>query len=287
MADTELGAFLAARRARLTPGDVGLVSSGTRRVTGLRREEVAVLAGVSVDYYTRLEQGRERNPSASVLDAVARALDLGPDAREHLFRLADASPGSVPTSARQHVAPSLRELLDAWPDTPAIIVDRRLDLLARNALADAFYRDFAEADNIVRMTFLDPAGATFFADWPRAAEACVANLRLALGHDPHDRRALDLVEEVSAVSREFRRLWERHDVRGKTHEAKTFRHGEVGELTLSYHAFDVRGAAGQQLIVYRAEPHSPSADALRMLGALAASDTAIPGRAVRSWPGCR
>ncbi|MEV6814369.1 helix-turn-helix transcriptional regulator [Micromonospora sp. NPDC051296] len=271
MPTTALGAFLTARRARLTPGDVGLVSSGARRVAGLRREEVAVLAGVSVDYYTRLEQGRERNPSSSVLAAVARALDLGPDAHDHLFRLAGLSPGSAPTPARPQVGQSLRELLDAWPDTPAVVIDRRLDLLAGNALADAFYADFTEADNLVRMTFLDPAGTTFFADWRRAAEACVANLRLALGHDPHDRRARELVEEMGAASAEFRRLWGRHDVQGKTHEAKTFRHGAVGELTLSYHAFDVRDAPGQQLIVYRAEPHSRSAEALRLLGTLAVS----------------
>ncbi|MFF0722699.1 helix-turn-helix domain-containing protein [Micromonospora sp. NPDC003816] len=271
MPTTALGAFLTARRARLTPGDVGLVSSGTRRVAGLRREEVAVLAGVSVDYYTRLEQGRERNPSSSVLAAVARALDLGPDAHDHLYRLAGLAPGSTPTPARPQVGQSLRELLDAWPDTPAVVIDRRLDLLAGNALADAFYADFAEADNLVRMAFLDPAGTTFFADWRRTAEACVANLRLALGHDPHDRRARELVAQVGAASPEFRRLWGRHDVQGKTHEAKTFRHSAVGELTLSYHAFDVRDAPGQQLIVYRAEPHSRSAEALRLLGTLAVS----------------
>ncbi|MEV0609499.1 helix-turn-helix transcriptional regulator [Polymorphospora rubra] len=240
MPATALGAFLTARRARLTAGGVGLVSSGTRRVAGLRREEVALLAGVSVDYYTRLEQGRERNPSSSVLAAVARALDLGPDAHDHLFRLAGLSPGSAPTPARPQVGQRLRELLDAWPVTPAVVIDRRLDLPAGNALADAFYADFTEADNLVRRTFLDPAGTTFFADWRRAAEACVANLRLTLGHDPHDRRARELVEEMDAARAEFRRLWGRHDVQGKTHEAKTFRHGAVGELTLSSHAFDVR-----------------------------------------------
>ncbi|MGC5033577.1 helix-turn-helix domain-containing protein [Micromonospora sp. DT229] len=271
MSTTALGAFLTARRARLTPDDVGLVSTGTRRVAGLRREEVAVLAGVSVDYYTRLEQGRERHPSRSVLAAVARALDLEPDAHDHLFRLAGLSPGEQPTPARPRVEQSLRDLLDAWPDTPAFVLDRRLDLLAGNALADAFYADFTQADNLVRMTFLDPAGPRFFADWRRAAKTCVANLRLALGHDPQDRQVRELVEEVSAASAEFRRWWGRHEVQGKTHEPKTFRHGAVGELTLSYHAFDVREAPGQQLIVYRAQPDSRSAEALRLLGTLAAS----------------
>ncbi|BCJ49892.1 transcriptional regulator [Actinoplanes sp. NBRC 14428] len=265
MVETRLGAFLAARRARLTPGDAGLPTTGVRRVAGLRREEVAVLAGVSADYYTRLEQGRERNPSPSVLDAIARALQLEPDAREHLFRLADAPIGDVPAPQRPQVARGLRELLDAWPDTPAVVINRRLDVLARNAIAEAFYADFARADNYARMTFLDPYGRTFFADWPRAAQSCVANLRLALGHDPHDRSALDLVAELSERAPEFRELWERNDVRGKTHEAKTFRHSAVGELTLSHHAFDVRGSADQQLIVYQAEPSSRSAEALRLL----------------------
>jgi transcriptional regulator with XRE-family HTH domain len=271
MPSSELGTFLVARRAQVQPGDVGVVSSGVRRVAGLRREEVAMLAGVSVDYYTRLEQGRERHPSASVLDAVSRALDLDFHAREHLFRLADIAPASAPLPSRSRVDPNLLSLLDAWPDTPAIIIDRRLNLLARNTLAEAFYADFDAADNIVRMTFLDPAGRTFFVDWQRAAEACVANLRLALGHDPHDRLVLALVTELSAASPEFRRLWGRNDVRGKTHEAKTFRHSDLGELTLTYHAFDVRSAPGQQLIVYRAEPSSSSAEALRLLGTLAAT----------------
>jgi transcriptional regulator with XRE-family HTH domain len=268
MAQTRLGAFLVARRARLTPDDVGMPSTGTRRVAGLRREEVAVLAGVSADYYTRLEQGRERNPSRTVLDAIARALDLRPDAREHLFRMADTPVGTAPAPAHPQVARGLRDLLDAWPDTPAIVMNHRLDLLARNTLADAFYRDFVSAGNYARMTFLDPTGRTFFADWERAAQAGVANLRLALGRDPHDRPALELVAELTARAPEFRSLWIRNDVRGKTHEAKTFRHSAVGELTLSYHAFDVRGAADQQLIVYQAEPNSRSADALKLLGLL-------------------
>ncbi|MFD6949161.1 transcriptional regulator [Nocardiopsis sp. TSRI0078] len=275
MPHTELGAFLTARRARLGPDDVGLASSGTRRVSGLRREEVAVLAGVSADYYTRLEQGRERHPSASVLNAVARALGLEPDARDHLFRLAGISPEHLPAPARPRVDAHLRMLLDAWPDTPAMVIDRRLDLLATNALADALYADFAEADNLARMAFLDPVGEVFFVDWQRTARACVAGLRLALGHDPHDRRVLELVEEAGRDSSRFRELWEEHEVRGKSHEGKEFRHSAVGGLTLSSHVFDVRGQDGLQLVVYRAEPDSPDFRALRLLGSLAA-DPARP-----------
>ncbi|WP_410675264.1 helix-turn-helix domain-containing protein [Amycolatopsis sp. cmx-4-68] len=265
---TDLGRFLAARRARLGPDDVGLVSHGRRRVPGLRREEVAVLAGVSADYYTRLEQGRERTPSASVLDGIARALDLGPDAREHLFRLADVPIGDR-SPIGDRVDDDLRQLLAEWPHSPAVIVNRRLDLLARNTIADTLYSDFAETGNLARMTFLDPAGRTFFAAWDRAAEACVAHLRLALGHHPGDRRILTLTEDLAAADDAFRRLWARHDVRGKTHEAKRFRHSAVGELTLSYRTFDVRGASGQQLILYRAAPNSRDADAVRLLGMLA------------------
>jgi transcriptional regulator with XRE-family HTH domain len=268
MPETDLGKFLTARRARLVPDDVGLVSHGRRRVAGLRREEVAVRAGVSVDYYARLEQGRERAPSASVLDGVARALDLGPEAREHLFRLAD-----VPISDREplvdRVDDDLCQLLAEWPHLPAVIVNRRLDLLARNTIADALYSDFAETDNLARMTFLDPAGRTFFAAWDRAAKACVAHLRLALGYCPDDLLTLALTEELAAADDDFRWLWGRHDVRGKTHEAKQFRHSAVGDLTLAYRTFDVRGASGQQLIVYRAAPNSRDADAVRLLGMLA------------------
>lgn len=248
MAVTDLGRFLASRRARLGPGDVGIPSYGRRRVSGLRREEVAVLAGVSADYYTRLEQGRERAPSAAVLNGIARALDLGPDGREHLFRLADVADRARHTD---RVDQDLRDLLAEWPYQPAVVLNRRLDMLARNAMADALYSDFAEAGNLARMTFTDPAGRGFFVDWDRAAEACVAHLRLASGHDSGDRRLRELIDELVATD-DFRALWERHDVRGKSTGAKRFRHSAAGEMTLLYRAFDVRGAAGQQLVVYRA-----------------------------------
>ncbi|WP_346618375.1 helix-turn-helix transcriptional regulator [Blastococcus montanus] len=271
MTSGDLAAFLVARRARLRPADVGLVSSGVRRVEGLRREEVALLAGVSVDYYTRLEQGRERHPSAAVLRGLSQALRLDREACDHLFRLAGVPTGGPVAPAPATVDPHLRVLLDSWPDTPAMVIDRVLDVLALNSLAEQLYADFATADNIARMTFLDPAGRTFFADWSRAADACVANLRHALGCDQHDPGLHALVGELTRGSAEFRSRWPRNDVRGKTQEAKTFDHRGVGLLTLTHHTFEVRAAPGQQLVVYGAEPGSTSAGALRLLGALAAT----------------
>ncbi|MEV1128775.1 helix-turn-helix transcriptional regulator [Agromyces sp. NPDC049794] len=271
MATSALGTFLSARRAALTPEEAGVRWSGVRRVPGLRREEVAMLAGVSVDYYARLEQGRELHPSASVLDALCRALDLDGDARQHLFRLAGAAPGVSPTPAEERVDRSLLALMDAWPETPAFVINRRLDILARNALATALYSAFESSENLARMAFLDPAATTFFDDWQRTVEASVANLRLALGFDAHDVATRALVRDLREGSQRFRELWEGNDARGKTQEAKTFVHADVGRLTLEYHAFDVRSAPGQQLIVYRAEPGSPSDNGLRLLGSIAAT----------------
>ncbi|MGW5770790.1 helix-turn-helix transcriptional regulator [Streptomyces longwoodensis] len=272
MDDNHLGAFLRARRAGLTPRDVDMVSHGTRRVAGLRREEVAVLAGVNADYYTRLEQGRERNPSPQVLDALARALRLDGDARTHLFRLAGGAPGaeaSVHTAAG--VSPALRQLMDGYPHTPAFVLGRTLDVLATNALADALFTPFDPADNLARMIFLDPAGRHFYADWERAAQAAVANLREGAGLDPDNPHLRRLVRELTAHSTEFDRLWSAHGVRGKSRDAKNLHHPEVGPLALTYQAFDVRDAPGQQLVIYHAEPGSPSARALGLLGSLHAT----------------
>ncbi|MFD0485562.1 helix-turn-helix domain-containing protein [Kineococcus sp. GCM10028916] len=273
MSSTDLGAFLKARRGHVQPGDVGIKTLSGRRVTGLRREEVAMLAGVSVDYYTRLEQGRERNPSPVVLNAIAGALDLDADLREHVFRLADLVP-VIRNTVRDAVDESLEELLAAWSHTPAIVINRQLDILASNELADALYSGFTETSNIALMTFLDPAGRDFFTDWDRASETCVANVRLALGYAHTHERVQELVATLHEASAEFRRLWARHDVRGKTHEAKFFRHPEVGDLELDYNAFDVRSAPGQQLIVYRAAVGTPSADKLCLLESLAATRAA-------------
>ncbi|PRY65919.1 helix-turn-helix protein [Glaciihabitans tibetensis] len=270
MSPTDLGIFLKARRGHVGPDDVGLTSQPGRRVSGLRREEVAMLAGVSVDYYTRLEQGREKNPSPAVLNALSRALNLDADLREHVFRLAGLAPSPF-QPLQKSVSPSLKDLLASWSHTPALIINRQLDILAKNELAEALYADFSTVDNIVRMTFIDPAGRGFFADWTRAAETCVANLRLALGHPSSHEAVLALVAETHAASAEFRALWARHDVRGKTHEAKAFHHREVGDLLLSYNAFDVRSSPGQQLVVYQAAAGTASADKLQLLGTLVAT----------------
>lgn len=247
-------------------------SYGARRVAGLRREEVGVLAGVNADYYTRLEQGRERNPSPQVLDALSRALRLDGDARAHLYRLAGAAPDDRPAGhAAERVAPALRQLMDGYPNTPAFVMNRTLDLLATNALADALFAPFEPPDNLARMTFLDPAGRLFYAEWDRAAQATVANLRQAAGYDPDDARLRKLVRQLTEHSPEFTRLWNSHTVRGKTRDAKNLHHPAVGPLALTYQAFDVRDAPGQQLVIYHAEPGSLSAQSLSLLGSVQAT----------------
>ncbi|MGW1894736.1 helix-turn-helix transcriptional regulator [Streptomyces sp. NPDC002004] len=271
MTDNHLGEFLRARRAALLPQDVGMASYGVRKVAGLRREEVAVLAGVNADYYTRLEQGRERRPSAQVLDALGRALRLGPDAHAHLHRLAGTAPSTPITHATDRVGPALRQLMDGCPGAPAFVINRTLDVLAANALAEALYSPFEQADNLARMTFLDPAGRQFYARWGHTAQATVGHLRQAVGLDSDNPRMRELVRALTEHSADFTRLWNSHAVRGKTQDAKHLLHPDVGPLTLTYQAFDVRDAPGQQLVFYQAESGSPSAQALNLLGSLHAT----------------
>ncbi|MFG2985742.1 helix-turn-helix transcriptional regulator [Streptomyces sp. NPDC048258] len=272
MPDNQLGEFLRARRAGLRPQDVGMPGHGVRRVTGLRREEVAVLAGVNADYYTRLEQGRERHPSAQVLDALGRALRLDPDAYAHLHQLAGTAP-AVPLTptAPDQIGPALRRLLDGYPGAPAFVINRALDVLAANALAEALYSPFDPADNLARMVFLDPAGRRFHTRWVHTARAVVGHLRQAAGLDPDNPRLRSLVRDLTEHSADFTRLWNTHAVRGKTSDVKHCLHPDVGPLTLTYQAFDVREAPGQQLVVYQAEPATPSAQALTLLGTLHAT----------------
>ncbi|MFC4563965.1 helix-turn-helix transcriptional regulator [Nocardiopsis mangrovi] len=272
MTDNHLGEFLRARRAALRPQDVGVASHGVRRVAGLRREEVAVLAGMNADYYTRLEQGRERHPSAQVLDALGGALRLDSHAHAHLHRLAGTTPGDrFAAHTTDRVGPALRQLMDGYPGAPAFVINPALDILAANALAEALHSPFEPADNLARMAFLDPAGRRFYTRWGRTAEAVVGHLRQSAGLDPDDPRLRALVDDLTEHSADFTRLWRSHIVRGKTQDTKHVLHPDVGALTLTYQSFDVRDAPGQQLIVYQAEPAGPSAQALSLLGSIHAT----------------
>ncbi|MFG2486933.1 helix-turn-helix transcriptional regulator [Streptomyces virginiae] len=274
MTSSDLGDFLRARRARLRPDDVGLVSYGRRRVAGLRREEVAVLAGMNSDYYARLEQGRERGPSPQILDAIGDALRLDEAAREHLFRLAGTAPDGGRRGARrprESIGAPLRQLLDGYTGTPAFVLNPATDVLVANALADALFSPFTQRDNLARMIFLDPAARSFFVLWDRAAEAVVVGLRHATGLDPHHPRLSALVRELGGSSPEFAELWVAHSVRGKTRDTKELDHPDVGPLSLAFESFAVLGAPGQQLVIYHAEPGSPSARGLALLGSLHAT----------------
>ncbi|OLR92833.1 helix-turn-helix domain-containing protein [Actinokineospora bangkokensis] len=270
MATTPLGDYLRNLRARVSPEQVGLPTTGVRRVPGLRREEVATLAGVSADYYVRLEQGRERNPSVQVLDALAAVLELDDDARLHLMHLAGVTPRPRAASV-ERVSPELVALMDAWPNQPALVLGRAYDVLAANQLGTALFGPAGET-NLVHKVFLDPAGRSFYADWDTIAANSVAGLRMAHGEAPDHPRLRALLTGMLDRSPEFARLWSRHTARGKTVERKHLVHPEVGDLHLHMQTFDVRAAPGQQLIVYHAEPGSPSAHNLALLGALAATE---------------
>ncbi|WP_141208862.1 helix-turn-helix transcriptional regulator [Streptomyces griseorubiginosus] len=263
---TPLGDFLRARREALKPQDVGLPEHGRRRVPGLRREEVALLAGVSSDYYMRLEQGRETSPSPQVIDAIADALHLDDEAHDHLRRLTRA-PRERRGIAAGHtrVSPQLLQLIDSWPETPAFILGPALDVLAHNALAAALHSGFQRFDNLARMIFLDPAGLTFYQDRDKAANSCVAELRAAYGHDPGSSRITEVVDTLCAKSPEFAELWARHEVKHKTQQAKNLAHPDVGDLQIQFSTFTVSGAPHQQLVVYQAEPASATAAAFTEL----------------------
>ncbi|MEV0529572.1 helix-turn-helix transcriptional regulator [Streptomyces sp. NPDC050439] len=276
MARSELGAYLTARRALVAPAEVNLPVSGHRRVSGLRREEVALLAGVSADYYVRLEQGRERSPSAQVLDALATALRLDEDGRLHLFRVAGVGPRVRAAAVADRVEPSLLALMDAWPHNPAVVHNRAYDVLASNTIADALFHGWAHSRNLMHVVFTDPAARAFYRDWYDVARNSVAGFRLGHGVAPDDPRVRQVLGELLERSPEFAELWARHDARGKALERKRFAHREVGPLTLTMQTFDVRSAPGQELVVYHAEPASPSSEALTLLGSLAATTRQEP-----------
>ncbi|WP_026178723.1 helix-turn-helix transcriptional regulator [Streptomyces hokutonensis] len=268
-----LGRFLRSRRERVSPADAGLPGSGRRRVPGLRRDEVAALAGVSAGYYSRLEQGRELSPSVRVLEAMARALRLGDEDRRELFRLARPTARRTKSPVRvERVRPHLRQLIESWTRTPAFVIGHAQDLLATNSLTDALYGDFAQRDNVLRMLFLDPAAKTFYRNAERAKDRAVADLQQTAASTPEDPRILELVGELSVRSAEFRSLWAREYTRVPPYEVKRMRHSVVGELELRHEALTIRSAPGQQLIILQAEPDSPSADALALLGSLSAPE---------------
>ncbi|HEY3712410.1 MAG TPA: helix-turn-helix transcriptional regulator [Amycolatopsis sp.] len=277
--EEELGEFLRSRRARVTPAEAGLgPGDGVRRVPGLRREEVARLAGVNVDYYVRLERGRRGNPSDSVLDAVARALRLNSTERAHLFAL--ARPGSARPARRavppQRVRPSVYRILEAHEPFPAMVLGRRMDVLAANRPARALYTDWealpGPSRNMLRFLFTDPAAREVMVDWATGAAQAVAHLRLYQGRHPGDPLLADLVADLSAADEDFRAWWGGRDVHQHTFGAKVFRHPAAGEFALEYELLGVLDDADQFLTLYTAEPGTDAAAAVQRLGSISFVD---------------
>ncbi|MGW1184690.1 helix-turn-helix transcriptional regulator [Streptomyces drozdowiczii] len=277
--DGELGDFLRSRRARISPEDVGLNSYGRRRVPGLRREEVAQLAGVSVDYYIRLEQGRGPSVSDAVLDAIARVLRLDETEHAHLRTVARPKARKASAPSVRRVRPGLRLLLDLFDRAPAFVLGRRMDVLAWNALGDAlngFSRMPAGERNMPRQAFLAPGARELYPDWPAVAAETVAHLRLDAGLHPDDKELAALVGELSVKSEDFRRLWADHQVKAKTYGVKRMVHPVVGELTLPYETLAVPGEPELSLVVYTPEPGSGTAERVALLASWSADERDAP-----------
>lgn len=278
----EVREFLMSRRAKITPELAGLPAGANRRVLGLRRTEVASLAGVSVEYYAKLERGAIAGASSSVLDAIARALQLDDTERSHLFNLARAADG-IPLSGRIRrratrnpvSRPSLQWALGTITEGIAFVRDQHQDLLATNDLGRAFYSpvigDGGRTPNLARFQFLDPASREFYPDWQVFAEMCVSIMRAEAGRDPNDKGLQDLVGELSTQSDTFRTLWGAHNVRTHGSGTKRFHHPVVGELTLAYEELAITADPGSVLMIYTAEPGSASAERLRLLASWAAT----------------
>lgn len=280
----EVREFLMTRRAKLSPEQAGLPAGPNRRVAGLRRSEVAALAGVSVEYYAKLERGAIAGASSSVLDAISRALQFDDTERAHLFDLARAADG-IPVSGRPRRRssknavnrPSLQWMLGAFTGGIAVVSNQYQDILATNELGRAFYAPVigsgGRTPNLARFQFLDPASRDFYPDWELFAGMCVAIMRARAGHDPGNRAFQDLVGELSTHSETFRTLWAAHDVRTHGTGTKRFNHPVVGELTLVYEELAVTAEPGLVLMVYTAEPGSPSAERLHLLASWAATES--------------
>ena len=276
---TEVRDFLSTRRAKLTPDQAGVPLYGQRRrVPGLRREEVAQLAGLSTDYYTRLEKGNLRGASDGVLEAIARALHLDDAERAHLFDLARAARAGAREPRRrvraEQVRPSIQHVLDAMTSAPAVVTNGRLDVVAGNALGRAVFsvvlEDPDRTTNMARFCFLDPRSADFYPDWEEIADATVAHLRTQAGRDPYNRALTDLVGELATRSDAFRTRWAAHDVRLHLTGAKRLRHPEVGDLDLVFDTMALPADPGLTLAVYTAEPASPTAEKLALLASWSA-----------------
>lgn len=284
---SEIRDFLTSRRAKLTPDQVGLPDYGLRRVPGLRREEVAVLAGVSVPYYTRLERGDMSGVSESVLEALSRALQLDDAERAHLFDLARAAqPAIAPRrrrTAKPRIRPSVAHVLNAITGAAAFVRNDRLDIIAANQLGQALYSPMFDGavrpPNSARFIFLDRRAQQLYRDWDRAADDVVAVLRASAGHDPYDRDLSDLVGELSTQSNDFRVRWAQHNVRQHITGIKHFHHPIVGDLDLTYDRMDLAADPGLTLFTYTAEPGSRDDETLKLLGSWAAAhpqDNAAP-----------
>ncbi|MFG1811441.1 helix-turn-helix transcriptional regulator [Streptomyces sp. NPDC049040] len=285
---TELGRFLRARRTQITPAEVGFSpGAGVRRTPGLRREEVAALAGVSIDYYTRLERGRETRPSLAVVDALGRALKLDTDERDHLrdlvIRAARHAP-EPPSAPSRTVSAQARLLLESLRPSPAYVTSRTLDLLAHNPGALALYAGIedwpAKQRNLARFLFLHPAARDLYADWDTQIAGCVARLRALAGTDPDAPDLAGLVGELLLKSPDFAKLWDRYEVNRRLHarKPKTFHHPQVGDITLDFQGMQLEGSPGHRLGVYVTTPGTPEHDAVVLL------DMTAPRQAVTKQP---
>jgi transcriptional regulator with XRE-family HTH domain len=287
---TEVRDFLVSRRAKIAPEQAGLPAfGGNRRVPGLRREEVALLAGVSIDYYTRLERGNLNGVSENVLDALAGALQLDDAERAHLFDLARASSTTIRRRrdpAQQWVRPGVQRILDAMTGVPAYLRNGRRDILSANRLGYALYSELyvdpARPANIARFIFLSPRARTFFLDWERAANDTVAILRTEAGRNPYDRGLSDLVGELSMLSEDFRTRWAAHNVRFHRTGVKDIHHPVVGDLHLKFETMDLTADPGLSIVVYTAEPNSASQDGLNLLASwtMTADQLSVPAQHV-------